>query len=532
MPPSYPSWPQSHPDTPDIPDSEPTTKDKQKKPRHRHSASQLAALNELYEKNEHPSLDERTALAERLGMETKTVNAWFQNKRASAKKRQQQQQTQSQRAAPPFELPPISALLASAPSPQSSAPITRRRPLQLAPEYDDYLDDDDLPLRNQLPPIESFHHQQNSFYAGTEERKHVYDTPPESSMPRKMRFRPTPQQTDELRKLYTINPHPSKEEREELGKHIGMRYQSVTNWFQNQRSLAKKRKEEEGDSHPSEHQATPDPQQHTRTSSPAIYSAFPPASSHPSLGLPVPPRSSHHPSLRPSSPASTRSMPYPVSADVRGRPRRSRPEPYQLDKLKELFRRTSTPSIEERGALALEIGMDLTKVTNWFRNLRQTARKRAARLGGAVEDYADDDGISIINTNSASVSRAGSPSFYPSGSSSSSAHHDHDLDEYMDMDSEHLHSRSPSYTTSHPLSYQHSDVDVNSDVSDEEEEDYQEEIVTPSPSPPPSSMVDVRMHHDWDSDKLERSGTDRFTSVKMEDALLLLSFHHNAAVRY
>lgn len=43
-------------------------KDKPKKPRHRHSAFQLAALNELYEKNEHPPLDERTALAERLGM--------------------------------------------------------------------------------------------------------------------------------------------------------------------------------------------------------------------------------------------------------------------------------------------------------------------------------------------------------------------------------------------------------------------------------------------------------------------------------
>jgi hypothetical protein len=43
-------------------------KERPKKPRHRHSASQLAALNELYERNEHPSLDERTSLAEKLGM--------------------------------------------------------------------------------------------------------------------------------------------------------------------------------------------------------------------------------------------------------------------------------------------------------------------------------------------------------------------------------------------------------------------------------------------------------------------------------
>jgi hypothetical protein len=39
-----------------------------KKPRHRHSPTQLAALNELYDKNEHPSLDDRTDLAEKLGM--------------------------------------------------------------------------------------------------------------------------------------------------------------------------------------------------------------------------------------------------------------------------------------------------------------------------------------------------------------------------------------------------------------------------------------------------------------------------------
>lgn len=43
-------------------------KDKQKKPRHRHSPAQLAALNELYEQNEHPPLDLRSSLADRLGM--------------------------------------------------------------------------------------------------------------------------------------------------------------------------------------------------------------------------------------------------------------------------------------------------------------------------------------------------------------------------------------------------------------------------------------------------------------------------------
>lgn len=48
---------------PDNPD-----KSSSKKPRHRHSPVQLAALNELFDRNEHPSLDERTELAEKLGM--------------------------------------------------------------------------------------------------------------------------------------------------------------------------------------------------------------------------------------------------------------------------------------------------------------------------------------------------------------------------------------------------------------------------------------------------------------------------------
>lgn len=39
-----------------------------KKPRHRHSPHQLAALNALYEKNEHPSLDDRNKLANKLVM--------------------------------------------------------------------------------------------------------------------------------------------------------------------------------------------------------------------------------------------------------------------------------------------------------------------------------------------------------------------------------------------------------------------------------------------------------------------------------
>ena len=39
-----------------------------KKPRVRHSEAQLAALNDLYDEDEHPALELRAALAQRLGM--------------------------------------------------------------------------------------------------------------------------------------------------------------------------------------------------------------------------------------------------------------------------------------------------------------------------------------------------------------------------------------------------------------------------------------------------------------------------------
>ena len=78
MVPAYGAWSQSPTSTPAalreaqrLPQPSPSyhdSKDKPKKPRHRHSAFQLAALNELYDRDEHPPLEERTSLAERLGM--------------------------------------------------------------------------------------------------------------------------------------------------------------------------------------------------------------------------------------------------------------------------------------------------------------------------------------------------------------------------------------------------------------------------------------------------------------------------------
>lgn len=205
------------------------------------------------------------------------------------------------------------------------------------------------------------------------------------------------------------------------------------------------------------------------------------------------------------------------------RPRRSRPEPFQLDALKDLFTKTPTPTIEERSALALEIGMyvvgvskmamiadlsthrDVGKVTNWFRNLRQTARKRTKRSGSGDDD--DYDGLSGRTSYSAFDSHFGTPSF---GSSSSSLN-----DESMDLE---------------PFDY-----DMHSDIGSEDE--YQEAVTpspeaSPSPPPPPSnthiaiegftSFNEPAYYAEFE----KRSAT--YSDIKFEDALLLLSFHQHS----
>ncbi|KAI8990612.1 hypothetical protein BD414DRAFT_507136 [Trametes punicea] len=546
MHPSLAHWDQS-PAAPSKPLPSKDKADQQKKPRHRHSAFQLAALNELYEKNEHPSLEERTALAQRLGMETKTVNSWFQNKRASSKKRHKAPLTQC-------ELPPISALIASVSAPPASAPLPQH---QL--EYDDYSEDEHYqPLSHQLPADAHPSQQHTLFYASDVQHKHLFDA--EGSMPRKARSRPTAAQTEELKKLYEINSHPTKEEREALGDKIGMRYQSVTNWFQNQRSIAKKREEaaaaKAASQEPASRGFTPSLLPPTSgTAHPSL--AVPPATSHPSLSaLLHPARVRRSPSAAPSGssrPSSPRASPYHTPVDraldaTHRRPRRTRPEPWQLEALKKLFNRTKTPSIEDRQMLAAEIGMDVNKVTNWFRNLRQSDRKRARQNGSAsAEEGEFDEDAESMDLDDARTHSSMSRTATPGVATSSS------VLEYVKIETDekpHFHQPSRGLYARSALSRSHSDMGSD--------EDTLQEAVTPSSesSPPPTAAVAstsslaLPLPHphareakaslerypleyaQYEQEKALPSAIPAMeTGVKMEDALLLLSFHHSTIVQ-
>jgi hypothetical protein len=123
-----------------------------------------------------------------------------------------------------YELPSIASLLASTPS-SSSSPSSAVNQSEDSPDYD-------LPMP--LPPprlnahpslsIPMSNSQQIAFYAGNPAHKHMHEsssTPADSTKP-KMRARPSPFQTEEMRKLYSANPHPTREEREQLCARIGM----------------------------------------------------------------------------------------------------------------------------------------------------------------------------------------------------------------------------------------------------------------------------------------------------------------------
>lgn len=604
-----------------------------KKPRHRHSPAQLAALNELFEKSERPSLDDRNELAERLGMEGKTVNAWFQNKRASTKKRNKGGPSESApmnqgdipedtfKASPPSALPSIASLLNDAPSlsstslnpphstqPRSYSRRTKRKDLHSR----------DMAFPNADVTINHNQHDhpregvlESSFFAGPQEFFSIQDKfishnrgpdaedgavpsllngemarfPPETDSrfvsendgaadghpsrkgrTESSRMRTSSKQAEELHRVYAINSRPTRDQRRELADRIGMRLQSVTNWFQNQRSQAKKHKDEPRSvpaSSPVESDVSgnrehlPLPNDNDGAPAPLHWNhpTAPPRGRRPSLALPdnsltplqkLTSKSAIEPlgrmSLPPShplSPRTRRSMtpyarhtrsdePPPQKGNVRAedilaRNRRSRPQPHQLRALRQLLRRTSTPSMEERTALALEIGMDVGRVTNWFRNVRQTARKRAKQ---------SRDG-------SSSRSR---PREHDTSSGSSSACDEEDA---MDLDYEDL---------------------LDREIDDWSEEECQE-AVTPSSgvsqSPPPAKRPrpHIPVHRGIESigvgsmgvgliepgafQELEKAvgisnvgSANDYTlvprrnpatgsGVRIEDALLLLSFHQH-----
>jgi hypothetical protein len=171
---------------------------------------------------------------------------------------------------------------------------------------------------------------------------------------------------------------------------------------------------------------------------------------------------------------------------------------------------------------------DLAKVTNWFRNLRQTTRKRAQK----PSDEGDTESIQL---ESGSISRAVTPS--AASSYSFSGHDaDHVPDPELDIDTD---TEDTGVITVNSSGRKHIHVAPSDAGTDDEE--YQEAL-TPSPEPsplphPPTRLLPTSRPHQMDVrgginispieyDRLEKI-PGRLSGVRVEDALLLLSFHHH-----
>ncbi|KAJ7615288.1 homeodomain transcription factor [Mycena polygramma] len=422
-----------------------------KKARHRHSATQLASLNALYEQTEHPTLSQRIALAESVGLETKSVNSYFQNKRASTKKRPRGVPYISSSSARPSPHPDIEQDEAFSLSESASLP-------SLHP---------DVPMPSEFL----------------------------ESIPQGSRLRSS-DQMDDVQKNHAPAPHPTIEDLS-----VGLRYQNVTDRSHTELALANNSQNDQGD---------------YADTSPDSSRPFPPALDQPSLtergrrspsssavdGLVS--RSRRTSSRRSATPYSTSAA---TSAPARQASRRlmtprMRPSNFQLEALKHLNSKTSTPSIEERSALALEIGMEVGKVTNWFRNLRQSARKREKKVGrrhggGSEDDLDYTDSYFYSPSASASASRSGTPS--------------------LEREDGQRHPRR--------LLHSHSTDD------DEDEDEYPQEAVTPSPSQSPSPtsspslarVLDFSVAAALQDAMAQMAKVDKFKDLA-EDALLLLEF--------
>jgi len=87
------------------------------------------------------------------------------------------------------------------------------------PDLDDIPDDDfDVQHSRSASVTPSDYHA--SFHANHPDQAHFYGD--SEGLPRKLRMRPSNEQTEELKKLYHINPHPTTEQRQALAAAIGM----------------------------------------------------------------------------------------------------------------------------------------------------------------------------------------------------------------------------------------------------------------------------------------------------------------------
>jgi hypothetical protein len=95
--------------------------------------------------------------------------------------------------------------------------------LSLIPEANDYHDDEisslDMNQTHLVPDLAQHYHSSGRHSGNGHASQFIADA---ESGPRRMRPRPTQEQTDELKRMYDIEPHPSTDLRQALSERLGM----------------------------------------------------------------------------------------------------------------------------------------------------------------------------------------------------------------------------------------------------------------------------------------------------------------------
>ncbi|EJD52206.1 hypothetical protein AURDEDRAFT_149650 [Auricularia subglabra TFB-10046 SS5] len=171
-----------------------------KRPKPRVSPAQEDALQELFDRAPHATMDEKKLLAEDVGLTVSKVNSWFTFARAT-----QLPVREHKALADSTFLPPISFFDAPPSSPGPSRTLrTRMRP---AP------------------------YQRSSSYSD------------EYTPGKRTRSRPSPEQLVVLKREFAQHSNPSMEIRVRLSQELGMSVAKITDWFRNLRaSLARQAK--------------------------------------------------------------------------------------------------------------------------------------------------------------------------------------------------------------------------------------------------------------------------------------------------
>lgn len=158
---------------------------------------------------------------------------------------------------------------------------------------------------------------------------------------------------------------------------------------------------------------------------------------------------------------------------------RVRLQPYQLEVLKKEYAKDQNPSMEKRMEIGVEVDMHVSRVTNWFRNLRQSEKtKKKPSSGAAVRksEVMDDDEADDATTASSSVPvpLPTVPSHLPKGRVTRNSQSTPEaLGPWYEED---LRARSTSYVE---------DEDMDMDDNDNDDEDEDDELATPEPVTPP-----------------------------------------------